>query len=85
MRYPTAAQVVRDVIEAGTTMPRDFKNVKIEDICNCRATARQRMVKRMVRRDSAHRIGLVRHALCPANYSGSISIWGNLLSQDSEF
>ena len=80
MRYPTAAQVVRDVIEAGTTMPRDFENVKIEDICNCRATARQRMVKRMVRRDSAHRIGLVRHPPRLAVCSGSISIWTILSS-----
>ena len=52
-RYPKVAQVVRHVTEAGTTVPRDFENAKIEDICDCRATARQRRVKRMVRGDSA--------------------------------
>jgi len=49
------SQVVRHVTEAGTTVPRDFENAKIEDISDCRAMARQRMVKRMLRQDSAHR------------------------------
>jgi len=58
MRYPKAAQVVRHVTDAGTTVPQDFENAKMVDISDCRATARRCMVKRMSRRDSAHAIGL---------------------------
>ena len=50
-RYPKVSQVVRHVVEPGRTMWRDFENAKIEDVSECRATARQRMVKRMVRQD----------------------------------
>ena len=60
-RYRKVAQVVRHVTEAGTTVPRDFENAKLEDICDRRATARQRRVKRMVRGDSARWVGLVRN------------------------
>ena len=51
---------MRHVAESGTTVLRDVENAKIEDIYDCRAAARRRMVKRMVRRDSAHRIGVGR-------------------------
>ena len=71
---------MRDVTELGTTMLRDFVNAKIEVISDCRASARQRMVKGMVRRDSAHRIDLVRHPPCLAVCSGSISIWTSHLN-----
>ena len=54
------AQIVRHVAAEGETVLRDFKNAKIEDISDCRATARRRMVKRMVRRDSACGVGLGR-------------------------
>ena len=57
-RYPKVSQGVRHVVEPGRTMRRHFENAKIEDISECRATVRRRMVKRMVRRDSGHRIGL---------------------------
>jgi len=83
--YPGVALVVGHVTEGATTVPRDFENAKLEDICDRRATARQRRVKRMVRGDSAHRVGLVRHPCCLVDWSGRISMWGILLSQDSEF
>jgi len=51
---------VRHVTEAWRTVLRDFENAKIEDISDCRAAASHRMVKRMVRRDSVHRIGVGR-------------------------
>ena len=52
--YPGMASVVGHVTQAATTVPWDFENAKIEGICDCRATARRRIAKRMVRRDSAH-------------------------------
>ena len=58
MQYPTVTQVVRHVTGAGTIVPWDFENSKIEHISDCWAPARWRMVKRMVRRDSALEIGL---------------------------
>jgi len=40
MRYPKVSQVVRDVTDAGTTVPWHFENAKIQDISEFRATAR---------------------------------------------
>ena len=55
-RYPKVAQIVRHVAAEGETVLRDFKNAEIEDISECRATVRPRMVKQMLRRDLPHQI-----------------------------
>ena len=52
--YPGGALVVGHVTEGVTTVLPDFENVKIEDICDSRATARRRMVKWMARGYLAH-------------------------------
>ena len=44
----------------GRTVQWDFEVAKIADVSECRAAASHRMVKRMVRRDSVHRIGVGR-------------------------
>ena len=49
---------MKDVTGAGRTVLRDFENAKMEDISDCRATARRRMVIQMARRDLGHQIGL---------------------------
>ena len=55
--YAGMALVVGHVTEGATTVLQDFENAKTEDICDCRATARRRMAKRMARGHSAHRVG----------------------------
>jgi len=42
-------------------------------------------MKWMAPGDLAHGIGPVRHALALAECSGGTSMWGDLLSRDSEF
>jgi len=43
MQYQTVARVARHVTEVPTTVQRDFEHAKIEDISDCRTTARHRM------------------------------------------
>ena len=58
MPYPKVTQEVKHVTEVGTTVLWDLKKAKIECSSECRAIARQRMVKWIIRQDSAHRVGL---------------------------
>jgi len=67
--YPGVVLVVEHVTVGATTVAQDFENAKIESISDCRATAGQRMVKRVARGDSAHRIDLERSSKCLAECS----------------
>ena len=62
-----------------------FQIPKIGDVCCCISAANSLIMKWMVPGDWAHWIGLVRYAIALADCSKSISMWGILLSQHSEF
>ena len=62
-----------------------FQIPKIGDVCCCISAASSPIMKWMVPGDWAHLIGLVRYAIALADCSKSISMWGILLSQHSEF